>query len=313
MGIFAIILFTYALIEYIILDERKSNRTFILTLLGLLTVSLWASAFVGIRYGLHGYHPGSLALLRYLVASFCSLLILFYQKGITRPNLLKKDFILIALSGGLGIGIYNIALNFGEMTLSAAIASFTIAQAPVLATILAVCFLGERLKPVGIIGILISMMGVGLIAYSRINMSGSHATGVGLFYIFVAVACSASYSVLQKPVLNRLHPLQAVCYAIWVGTTILLIYLPQLIQDIQTAPLGATLIAIYMGIFPAALAYFLWGYLLAQDSIARQAAMLYFLPLITMFFGWIFLGEVMPMLAVAGGFVALVGAFLVRQ
>ena len=32
-------------------------------------VVLWASAFVGIRIGLKGYSPGSLALLRYLIAS----------------------------------------------------------------------------------------------------------------------------------------------------------------------------------------------------------------------------------------------------
>ncbi len=42
-------------------------------------IILWASAFVGIRAGLHGYSPEGLALLRFLVASivmglfyFCS-------------------------------------------------------------------------------------------------------------------------------------------------------------------------------------------------------------------------------------------------
>ena len=38
-------------------------------LIALITVAIWGSAFVGIRVGIKAYSPGSLALLRYLVAS----------------------------------------------------------------------------------------------------------------------------------------------------------------------------------------------------------------------------------------------------
>jgi hypothetical protein len=49
--------------------RRPAPRT-----LGVLTLSvlLWASAFAGIRVGLHGYTPGHLALLRLLIASALS-------------------------------------------------------------------------------------------------------------------------------------------------------------------------------------------------------------------------------------------------
>src|SRR5579864_1810277 len=82
-----------------------------------LTVILWASALIGIRLGLHGYSPGSLGLLRYLIASV-SLLFLYFRLPVRHVPTVK-DFIEIFIIGALGIGVYNIALNHGEVVVPA--------------------------------------------------------------------------------------------------------------------------------------------------------------------------------------------------
>src|SRR5579862_9221884 len=94
----------------------------------LIVVVLWASAFVGIRIGLQGYSPGSLALLRFLVASICMFFV--YLKQTKRPHIKGQDLCIVLIAGFVGIGFYHIALNFGEIVVPAGIASFVISQSP---------------------------------------------------------------------------------------------------------------------------------------------------------------------------------------
>lgn len=279
--------------------------------LSLLTILLWASAFVGIRFAVRSYHPGSMALLRYLVASLCMGFVYYYQPHKTLPQ--KRDLWRIVIAGMLGIGLYNITLNIAEITVPAPIASFTISQSPVIATLLAMIFLGERLKPFHVAGILVSFGGVLLIALSHHNSTSVVAFQKGLLLVVIATFCGALYTVMQKPILKRLSAIQFVCYAIWSGTAVLLIYWPQLWVDIRTAARVPTLVVIYMGIFPAALAYLLWSYLLSKDSVARSAVVLYLIPLATMLLSWIFLNESITPLGFLGGLIALLGAYLVRR
>src|SRR5688572_4836136 len=77
-------------------------------------IVLWSSAFVGIRAGLEGYSPGSLALFRFLIASICMFFI--YWRLPTREKFHTKDFCLLVLFGAFGIGCYNVFLNYGEVS-----------------------------------------------------------------------------------------------------------------------------------------------------------------------------------------------------
>ena len=126
------------------------------------TVILWASDFVGIRSGLVGYSPGPLALLRYLVASLSILILYLRCPTWHRPTWQEaiKIFVLVCF----GFGIYNVALNYGELTVPAGIASFIISLIPVCIALLAIVFLRERLSGRAWLGIIISVCGVTIIA-----------------------------------------------------------------------------------------------------------------------------------------------------
>src|SRR5688500_12644360 len=87
----------------------------------LITIVFWASAFAGIRVGLESFSPTSLALLRYLVASLVLLIIAIIRR---RPLPQLRDMPAIALLGFLGFSAYNVALNIGEIAVSAGVASF---------------------------------------------------------------------------------------------------------------------------------------------------------------------------------------------
>jgi drug/metabolite transporter (DMT)-like permease len=186
---------------------------------------LWASAFVGIRAGLQSYSPGALALFRFTIASVCMYFI--YMRLPNRSKMELTDIIWLLVLGAVAIGIYHVALNYGELLVPSGTASFIISQSPVITTLLAIIFLRERLTFFGVLGMAISVFGVALI------MFGGNADlkfQVENFYILLAALMGSLYSVLQKPFLKKYHAIEVTAYIIWGATLPLLFYLPELTQ-----------------------------------------------------------------------------------
>jgi drug/metabolite transporter (DMT)-like permease len=274
-----------------------------------LIIFLWASAYVGIRIGLTAYSPGPLALLRYLVASICMLFIYRHQlKHFRRMSF--KDFWQVVVAGIFGFSIYNIALNYSEQTVTAGTASFILCQIPVIITLLTIIFRDEKFTQVGWLGTIISFFGILLISLA--SKGGIHFNA-GVGYCLVATAAGSIFSFWQKSLLQKTHPIEFTAISIWAGTAALMIYAPTLWHEIPAASYVATFSAIYNGIFPAALAYLLWSYVVAQMPMAKAASFLYLIPVATVFLGWLLLREIPLPLAIVGGMFALLGAFLVRR
>lgn len=270
------------------------------------TIFFWASAFAGIRAGLDGYTPGQLALLRYLVASA---VLAGYAIAVRLPLPRLRDWPGIALVGFLGFSLYNIALNIGQQTVSAGVASFIISAEVGLIAILAMIFFGERLKAVGWLGIAICFVGVCIIA---IGTSDSWTISAGALWVFVATISISLYTVMQKPYLSRYTALQFTAYAIWAGTFFMLMFAPGLPQAIATAPMEATVAVIYMGIFPGAVAYVGWSYVLAHIPASRAGSLLTLIPAVALFVAWVWLGEIPPLIGLVGGVVVVTGVILVN-
>lgn len=288
----------------------KSHQISLKTYFSLtLIIFLWASAYVGIRTGLTAYSPGPLALLRYFIASICMLFIYRHQLKHFR-RIPSKVFLQIVTAGIFGFSIYNIALNYGEQSVTAGTASFILCQIPVIITLLTIAFRGEKFTRFGWLGTLISFIGILLISLA--SEGGIHFNA-GVGYCLIATAAGSIYSYWQKSLLQKTNPVEFTAIAIWSGTAALMIYAPTLWHEIPAANYNATLAAIYNGIFPAAIAYLLWGYVIAQMPMAKAASFLYLVPVATIFLGWLVLGEIPLHLALLGGIFALLGAFMVHR
>lgn len=271
------------------------------------TIFLWASGFVGIRAGLEDYSPQGLALLRYLIASLC--MSIFYFRLPKRNVIAWPDKLALLAVGVVGIGVYNLSLNYGELSLSSGISSFIISQSPLITMVIAILFLKERLNFLCVLGFTISVFGVFMIALSEKN---GFTWDKSIIYIFIATLSAGFYSVLQKPYLSKYHSIEVTTYIIWGGTLFLLFCTPALKQDLAKASWETTLVVAYLGIFPAALGYLAWSYALSQIPASRAASFLYYMPFVATLLGWLYLDEIPVWLSIAGGIIAILGVWLVN-
>lgn len=277
----------------------------ILVVLGFALV-VWASAFAGIRAGLRGYSPANLAIVRFLVAS----LVLAIYAGVAhfrRPE--ARDLPGLVVSGAIGITFYNLALNYGETHVTAGAASLLIASTPIWTALAARLWLHEKLRAIGWCGVLVSFAGVAMIA-------GGESGGVRLskqaLFILGAAVTSALYMILQKHYLGRYSALEFTAYSIWFGTAMMLPFGSGLAQALRSAPLSATVAVTYLGVFPGALAYVAWAYVISQGAAGRTATLLYIIPIVAIGIAWMWLGEVPKAMSLVGGGIALGGVVIVN-
>ena len=285
--------------------EQDGPRSGWLALALVLSLLFWASAFAAIRVGLRGYSPQSLALLRFLVASVgVGALAAFLP--IRRPN--RSDLPLLLVAAVAGIPVYHVSLNYAEVTVGAGPAALLINVSPVMAALLAIAMLRERLGALGWIGTLVSFAGAAVIAISNGFDFEPRA-----LWVLVAAAGGAIYTVLQKPILRTLSPVAFTAWAIWIGTALLLPMLPRLLNDMRTAPAGSTWAAVYMGVFPTAISYALWAKVVSRMTVSRAVSFLYLIPALAVVIAWLWLGEVPSRVALVGGSMVIVGVALVNS
>ncbi len=292
-------------------SEGSEKRDATLVVVLAVTLLLWSSAFVGIRYAVQDYPPGSLALLRFLIASALLGGYVLLTKPRSSGNAASlKDWGAFFALGATGVFGYHVALNFGEQTVAAGAASLLVNTTPLFTVLLAVFFLGERLSVRGGLGLAVAFAGASMVALGAAN---GLTLDKGAVLVLLAAVVQAFYFALQKPMLRRFGALELTTRCIWCGTLLLLVFLPELVSTLRDAPLSSTLVVLFLGVGPSCFAYVAWAHIVSKMSVSKAVGFLYLVPALALGIGYLVLGETPTLLALAGGAVTILGVVLVRK
>jgi drug/metabolite transporter (DMT)-like permease len=273
----------------------------------LVTVALWASAFVAIRSAGRDLSPGALSLSRLVVGAVALGAVIAARR---EPLPSRRDLPAIVLVGVLWFDIYNLALNEAERRVDAGTAAMLVNIGPIFIAVLAGVVLREGFPRTLVAGCATAFAGA-IVIGGATSEHGVHA-GWGAVLCVVAALAYAAAVVIQKPVLTRVSGLQVTFLACVVGAIACLPFAPTLADEAGDARGSAIAWAIYLGVAPTAIGFTTWAYALARTTAGRTGAMLYLVPPLAILMGWAILGESPPALAFGGGALCLAGVLVAR-
>jgi drug/metabolite transporter (DMT)-like permease len=298
----------------------------------LVTVVLWASAFVAIRQVGHQFGPGSLALGRLIVGALvlgavvaarrvrdairagrerAGAVVVGAVPGAAAAMSRRETWVRLVVIGVLWFGVYNVSLNAAEKHVDAGTSSMLVNVGPIIIAVLAGVVLREGFPSRLVGGIVVAFAGVVVIGLATSGGGGSDAWGV--VGCLIAAIVYAVAVVLQKPLLTHMSGLHVTWIACTIGAIVCLPYAPELIREIGRADAANVWWIAYLGAFPTAVAFTTWAYALARTSAGRLGVSTYVVPPITILLGWLFLGETPATLAYAGGVLCLLGVYVSRR
>ena len=275
---------------------------------GLLTVTLWGSAFVAIRDAGHTLSPGALTLGRLLVSSaILGIAAAIWRQPLPGP----RDLARIAAFGLLFLGVYSVSLNAAERRVDAGTAAMLINTGPIVIALLAGLVLNEGFPRRLFSGGAVAFAGCVLIGLASSD-AGPRA-GIGIALLVLAALAYATAVVIQKSVLARASPLQVTWLGCTAATVACLPFVPQLAIDLDGAGMAPIVWIVYLGVVPTALGFATYAYALRRTSAGRLASLTYLIPVVATLLGWAVLGEAPPLLAAAGGALCIAGVALARR
>src|SRR5947209_1698519 len=199
-------------------------------LAALITVTLWASAFVGIRTAGRDLAAGPLSLGRLLVAAVVLGVIVLARRERMPP---REDLGRLLLCGLLWFGAYNVMLNAAEQRVDAGTAAMLVNVGPVLIALLAGVLLKEGFPRTLLAGCAVAFAGAVVIGLAT-RQHGASA-GWGAVLCVAAALAYAGGVVAQKPLLERTSGLQITFLACVIGAVACLPFAPALVREVGDA------------------------------------------------------------------------------
>ena len=272
-----------------------------------LATFFWAGTAIAGKVGIGEFPPFTLSFLRFLLASAVMFVI---SREAARTRLSMRD-ILVIVSLGLTGMFANNALFFVALQYTSVINVTTIAAtSPLMTSLLAAAWAGERLTLGRAAAILLAFAGVvSLLFNGDIDRVMRLDMNIGDLYQIAAILAFAVYNVVSKRFATNLTTPVIVTWGLVVATVATI---PFALLEHPVAPILAATAAGWGGVVYTALFGSCAAYLLQQASIkiigaARTAGFMNLIPVFTMAMAAIAFGERVTTVQMASAAVIILG------
>lgn len=271
----------------------------------LFTIILWGSAFPMIKIALNDFSAESLSAFRLILATIILLPFVIIKK-LPTPEL--RDIPVIFILGFCGFVIYHMTLNFGETLISAGISGILVSTTPIFSSALAYIFLKEHFSKWNWLSSLVAFIGISIISISKDDYTTINVLGV--FIILLASFSESLYFTFQKKYIEKYGFIAFTLYTIMASSPFMLIFIPEIINDIHGATFTSIVSVLYLAIFPTIIPYVLLAYIVKSVGVSDATMSLYLTPIVSLLLSYLLLDELPTTLAIIGGLITLLGVSL---
>ena len=273
---------------------------------------LVGAAMVATRFVVDQTGPASLALLRYAIGFCCLLPIVLLSPGRTR--FARRDLLPIALLGITQFGILIVLLNYGLRFIPSGRAALIFSTLPLLTLVLAAALGHERLTVPKILGVLLTIAGVGLALGEKAIQEGGAHEWVGELAVFASALCGAVCSVLYRPYLRTYPALGVSAFAMLasVGFLAVLAAGEGFFASVPRFNRGGWLAIAFIGV-SSGVGYYLWLWALGRAPATQVTVFLALSPITAVWLGALLLAEKISTMSALGLALVAVGLWLAHR
>jgi len=279
-----------------------------------LFVFLWSTGFVGAKYIVPYAEPFTFLTIRYVIAAAILIAIAAILK---QPLKLTRDQVIASVAVGLLLHVIYIGGVFYAVSLgvSAGISAVIVSIQPVLVSILAVPLLGERIRSVQVVGLVLGVAGIALLLLPKVFQSdySSAISEVGIVICVIALlGTSAGYLVQKK--LGSDIPFLTGTGMQYVVSAVVFALLSALTEDqrVEWSPeflFGLAWIVLMLSIGSIVLLY----EMLRAGSASKVSSLYYLVPPVAAIQAYFLFDEVIPPIGILGMALAGLGVVLVMR
>ncbi|MBK4214380.1 DMT family transporter [Paracoccus caeni] len=256
-------------------------------LMGLVFAVMWASAFTSTRMIVTEAPPLIALSLRFAMSGTIGVLIALAM-GQTWRNLTRAQWRAVVVLGLCQNALY-LGMNWVAMQwIEAGLASIIAATMPLMVAFLGWSLMGERLRPLGVAGLALGLIGVALIMGARLQ-GGSDLAGIVL--CFLAALALAIATLTVRGASSGGNVMMIVGLQMLVGAVTLGVVAPFFETWDVTLNTRLVVAFIYTVVVPGLAATWIWFLLVARIGAVRAATFHFLTPFFGVATGALLLGE----------------------
>jgi len=301
-------------------NNEKFGGIFLHYLELLIVVVIWGATFVAAKYALQKFPPVQLAFIRFMIASFLFIPIIYLTKKKHGIYIKKENFPLLSFLALLGVTLLMIFQFFGLKYTTATNVSLLLTLIPIFTLFFSIKFLKEGINFWIILGVILGFIGAFLVITngSFFDLEARRNDVIGSLFIFSNVICWSLYTVFSKKILEK-YPVELVtAYVIIFGTLFMIPFLFILgnntdFKIFYNLNIYHWFSLLYLAVCGSFIGYLLWFRALKYIKASTVTTFLYLEPLSTIILANLLLGEVLTIYILIGGIMIIFGVFFATK
>ncbi|MGI8509255.1 MAG: DMT family transporter, partial [Gemmatimonadaceae bacterium] len=267
--------------------------------------------YSAVKYGSLALSPLAFTWLRVFMAMVTLLAVAAIQRN-RWPT--RGDVLWLMALGVLGNGFYQLFFVFGVSRTRVADAALIVAAMPAFVALISRVRGVERVRPRAIVGILLSVAGVGVVMLGSATAANSEGTAFGSLLVFIGVLCWSIFTVAMQPFTHRVDPVQINALTMTGGMLPLLFLTPFAFTSVpwgHVAPF-AWWCLLYSSVISIGVGYLFWYRGIRVLGPTRASVYGNLQPIVAILVGWAALHEAPTVWQIVGTIMIIGGIFLTR-